>query len=83
MVLLFVKFYISQKNPSSLNFLTKFEHRVMRHFFNEMNSVTSKDIEDILTVSKRTAQRYLANLIKKKLIKKQGTKKDAKYFLNV
>lgn len=50
-------------------------------FLNEMNSITSKDIEDIMTVSKRTAQRYLFALIKKGLIKKRGTRKDARYFI--
>jgi len=52
---------------------------IVLDFLNEMNSVTSKDIEDVLTVSKRTAQRLLATLIKKKLIIKHGTKKDARY----
>lgn len=46
-----------------------------------MNSVTSADVEKNLTLSKRTAQRYLAKLIKKGLIKKYGAKKNAKYIL--
>jgi len=50
-------------------------------FLQETNSVSSKDIEDILTVSKRTAQRYLAGLIKKGLIKKHGDKKSSRYTL--
>ena len=50
-------------------------------FLHEMNHITSADIEDILTVSKRTAQRYLKKLVKKGLIKKRGDKKGAKYLL--
>lgn len=49
-------------------------------FFNEMNSITSKDIEASLLVSRRTAQRYLAQLLKKKLINKKGSKKNAIIF---
>lgn len=55
---------------------------VVLDFLNEMHSATSKDIEDVLTVSKRTAQRLLAILVKKNLVIKHGTKKDAKYSIN-
>lgn len=52
---------------------------IILDFLNEMNSATSKDIEDVLTISKRTAQRLLAILVKKNLIIKHGAKKNAKY----
>lgn len=58
--------------------LSKYEMRIL-DFVQEMNNITSADIEDILTVSKRTAQRYLIGLIKKGLIKKYGNRKNAKY----
>lgn len=48
-------------------------------FLNETQNITSKDVEDILTVSRRTAQRYLVKLVEKGLIKKYGSRKDAKY----
>lgn len=58
--------------------LSKKELQIL-DFLNEMHSITSKDIEDVITVSKRTAQRYLSALIDKGLIKKHGTKKNARY----
>jgi len=48
-------------------------------FLQEINHLTSSDVEDILTVSKRTAQRYLSGLAKKGLIKKHGNKKSTRY----
>jgi len=60
--------------------LSKKELQIL-DFLNEMHSITSKDIEDVITVSKRTVQRYLSALIKKGLIKKQGSKKDARYYM--
>ena len=48
-------------------------------FLQEMNHITSNDVEDILSVTKRTAQRYLAKLVKKGLVKKHGDKKSTKY----
>ncbi len=50
-------------------------------FLQEMHSATSKDIIDILSISQRTAQRYLKKLLKKKLIKKHGERKTARYEL--
>ena len=58
--------------------LSKEELRIL-DFAQEMNHLTSSDVEDVLTVSKRTAQRYLSRLIKKGLIKKYGSKKMARY----
>lgn len=58
--------------------LSKEEIQIM-DFLQEMHSATSKDIVDILSVSQRTAQRYLKQLLKKKVIKKRGTKKNARY----
>lgn len=55
---------------------------IVLDFVNEMHNVTSRDIEDVLTVSKRTAQRLLSALVKKNLIMKHGTRKDAKYSMN-
>ena len=60
--------------------VTKYEMRIL-DFLNTMNNITSADIEDILTVEKRTAQRYLAALVKKGLVKKHGDKKGARYTL--
>jgi len=69
------------KNSDKRLVLSKKELIVL-DFLNEMNNVTSKDIENVLTVSKRTVQRLLAGLIVKKLVKKHGTKKDARYSIN-
>lgn len=66
--------------PAKKIVLSKKELQIL-DFLNEMNSITSKDIEDVITVSKRTAQRYLSTLIKKGLIRKRGTKKDARYYM--
>lgn len=71
-------FLYLRKSTGKKLVLSKRELTVL-DFLNEMHSVTSKDIEDVLTVSKRTVQRLLAGLVKKKLITKHGTKKDAKY----
>lgn len=48
-------------------------------FLQEMHHLSSADVEDILTVSLRTAQRYLAGLVKKGLLQKHGDKKGTKY----
>jgi Fic family protein len=61
--------------------LSKKEIQIL-DFLNEMQSIKSKDVEDVLTVSKRTAQRYLLKLVKQGLIEKQGTKKDAYYVVS-
>lgn len=61
--------------------LTKKEMQIL-DFLQEMNHITSSDVEDILTITKRTAQRYLAKLTMKDLIKKHGNKKSTKYTLN-
>jgi len=76
-----IKPFLFLKNKDSHKIILSKQELQILDFLNEMNSVTSKDIEDILTISKRTAQRYLAILIKKGLIKKHGTKKDARYVL--
>lgn len=73
--------YLKKRNIKTKIILTKAEIRML-DFLQEMNNITSGDIEAILTVSKRTAQRYLARLIKKGLIKKHGNKKNAKYTLS-
>ena len=52
-----------------------------REFAEEKIPISSSDVEDILTVSKRTAQRYLISLVRKGLIEKQGDKKGAKYLM--
>lgn len=61
--------------------LSKKELQIL-DFLAEMHSITSKDIQDVLTVSKRMSQRYLLALIHKGLIKKHGTKKDARYYMD-
>lgn len=58
--------------------LSKHEMKIL-DFMQSMNNITSADIEKIFTISRRTAQRYLAGLIKKGLIKRHGNKKSAKY----
>jgi len=58
--------------------LTKHELQIL-DFLQEMQSITSDDISDMFTVSLRTAQRYLAGLVKKGLVKKHGDKKGALY----
>lgn len=61
--------------------LSKKELQIL-DFLNEMDSITSRDIEDVLTVSKRMAQRYLRGLIDKGLINKHGAKKNARYYMD-
>lgn len=72
--------YINKISSKKKIILSRQEIRIL-DFLQEMNNITSSDIESILTVGKRTAQRYLAGLIKKGLIKKHGNKKGAKYTL--
>ncbi len=70
--------YIKKTDSRKKIILTKKEMQIL-DFLQEMNHITSSDVEDILTVTKRTAQRYLAQLAKKGLIKKHGDKKSTKY----
>lgn len=72
--------YLSKTSSKKRIILTKKEMQIL-DFLQEMNHITSSDIKDILTVTKRTAQRYLAGLVKKGLIKKHGDKKGTKYTL--
>lgn len=72
--------YLGKARSGKKIILTEKEMRIL-DFLQEMNHIASSDIEDILTVTKRTAQRYLVKLIKKGLIKKHGDKKGAKYTL--
>lgn len=58
--------------------LLKQEMRIL-DFLQEMNHISSADVEDILTVSLRTAQRYLAGLVQKGFLQKHGDKKGTKY----
>lgn len=68
--------------PKERIILSKPEMRML-DFLQEMNHITSQDVEDVLSVSKRTAQRYLKKLIEKGFVKKHGDKKSAKYTLPV
>lgn len=72
--------FLSVKGTSShvRIILTKDELRIL-DFLQEMNHISSADVVDILTVSLRTAQRYLAGLVKKGLLRKHGDKKGTKY----
>ena len=75
-----IKPFLYLKKTGKKIILTKKEMQIL-DFLQEMNHITSNDVEDILTVTKRTAQRYLAQLTKKGLIKKHGDKKSTKYTL--
>lgn len=77
-----IKPFLYLKKSASKKLILSKKELVVLDFLNEMHSATSKDIENILTVSKRTAQRLLVALIKKALVIKQGTKKDAKYIFH-
>ena len=72
--------YLKQSNLEENIILSKQEIQIL-DFLQDMNNITSGDVVEILTVSKRTAQRYLVKLVKKRLIKKHGDKKGAKYTL--
>ena len=72
--------YFNKTSSKKRIILSKPEMRIL-DFLQEMNNITSSDVEGILTVSKRTAQRYLAELVKKGLMKKHGDKKSTKYTL--
>lgn len=50
-------------------------------FVNQMGRITLKDALDILEIPKRTAQRRLAGLVEKKLLKSQGFGKNIFYVL--
>lgn len=71
-------FLYLKKGPKRKIILSKHEMQIL-DFLQEMQSITSSDVGDILTVSLRTAQRYLAGLVRKELIKKHGDKKGTKY----
>ncbi len=73
-----IKPFMYIRNNKEKIILTKKEIQVL-DFLQEMNHISSSDVEDILTVSKRTAQRYLASLVRKGLIEKHGDKKNTKY----
>lgn len=73
--------YLKKGGARTKIILSKDEIKIL-DFLQEMNNISSKDIEDIFTVSKRTAQRYLAGLIKKDLIIKHGDKKSSRYTLH-
>lgn len=73
--------YLRKSSPKAKIILSRNEIKIL-DFLQEMNNISSKDIEDVLTVSKRTAQRYLVVLIKKGLIKKHGDKKSSRYTLS-
>lgn len=73
--------YLGKSGSKTKIILSMDEIRIL-DFLQEMNNISSKDIENVLTVSKRTAQRYLAILIKKGLIKKHGDKKSSRYTLS-
>lgn len=75
-----IKPFMYLKNNKGKIILTKKEIQIL-DFIQEMNHISSSDVEDILTVSKRTAQRYLISLVRKGLIEKQGDKKGAKYLM--
>lgn len=72
--------YLNKAGSKKKIILSKHEMRIL-DFLQEMNNITSNDVEGILTVGKRTAQRYLAGLAKKGLMKKHGDKKGTKYTL--
>lgn len=72
--------YLNKTGLKGKIILSKPEMRIL-DFLQQMNNITSSDVEGILTVSKRTAQRYLAGLLKKGLMKKHGDKKSTKYTL--
>lgn len=75
-----IKPFLYLKKSDKKIILTKKEMQIL-DFLQEMNHITSNDVEDILTVTKRTAQRRLVQLVKKGLIKKHGDKKGTKYTL--
>ncbi|MBI2464227.1 Fic family protein [Candidatus Peregrinibacteria bacterium] len=70
--------YLHKSKATEKIILSREEIKIL-DFLQTMNHMKSKDVENILTVSKRTAQRYLAKLMKKGLIKKHGDKKSSKY----
>lgn len=72
--------YLHKTGSGKKIILSKNEMRIL-DFLQKMNNITSSDVETILTVEKRTAQRYLAKLAQKGLIKKHGDKKSTKYTL--
>jgi predicted HTH transcriptional regulator len=49
-------------------------------FLSTTGQITSRDVEEILKIAKRTAQLKLKNLVEKKLIQMQG-KGPASYYI--
>lgn len=74
-----IKPFLYLKNNNSEKLILSKNELIILDFLNEMHSVTSGDIENVLTVSKRTTQRLLASLTKKNIVIKHGTKKNARY----
>jgi Fic family protein len=73
-------FLYLRKGSDKKIILTRHEMQIL-DFLQEMRSIESKDVENIFTVSLRTAQRSLAKLVKKGLIEKHGNKKGTRYTL--
>jgi Fic family protein len=68
----------NKTDADSQVFLDKDEIQIM-DFLSTTGQVTSKDVEEILKIAKRTAQLKLKNLVDKKLIKMEG-KGPASYY---
>lgn len=70
---------LTSKNGKTFR-LSRQEIKVL-DFAHQMGQVTLTDVLDILEIPKRTAQRRLANLVKKNLLKSQGAGKNIFYVL--
>jgi Fic family protein len=68
----------SKKDADSQIFLDRDEIQIM-DFLTTTGQITSRDVEEILKIAKRTAQLKLKNLVDKKLIKMEG-KGPASYY---
>lgn len=66
------------KNTSKQIILSPHELKML-DYLQAFRHATSKELQTLFTVNRRTVQRYLASLVKKKLIIKKGAKKNAVY----
>lgn len=73
-------FLYLKKGPRQNIILNRNEIQIL-DFIQEMHSITSRDVQAILSITPRTAQRYLGKLIAEKLIRRRGGRKNARYIL--
>jgi DNA-binding MarR family transcriptional regulator len=70
--------HLSSKHPSKKVVLSKKELQIL-DYLQQFHTAGSKDLATILSLKLRTLQRALKKMTKNGLVKKIGTKKNARY----